>query len=73
MGLREFPAPKASFSTTFLQNCGRCINLLNTTNTTCLKNVVRRKQGQVSSKILSLQQVLFLKTVEFHGDHTKMR
>ena len=44
---------RASFSTTFLKNCGRSESL---GTTTCPKTVVECKQWHAPSKVLSLQQ-----------------
>ena len=55
----------ASFSTTFLKNCGRSEGLGTTTS---LGTVVMRNQGLAPCEILLLQQSLFF-SVKFHGDH----
>ena len=53
---------RASFSTTFLKNCGRGESL---GTTTCLITVVGGKQGHARCKIPLLQQSLFFVSVEF--------
>ena len=75
MGFQDvaFLPSRASYSSTFLNNCGRGKSL---GNTTCLKTAVGCKQGHAPCKIFSLQQNLFVVSVEFHGDHktvTKLR
>ena len=62
-----FLPSKASFSTTFLLNCGASKSLR---ATTCLKTVVGGKQGHAPCKIPYLQQSnnTFV-SVDFHGDH----
>ena len=75
MGFQDvaFHPSWASFSTTFPKNCGAGESLR---TTTCLNTVVRGKEGHAACKIPSLQQSLFLVSVEFHGDHktvTKLR
>ena len=57
---------QTSFSSTFLTCCGRGERLR---TTTCLQTVVGGKQGHALCKILSLQQILFLVSFEFHRDH----
>ena len=52
-----FLPSKASFSTTFLQNCGRGEGLV---TTTCLSAVVGDKQGHAPCRVLLLHQSLFL-------------
>ena len=51
-----FLPSRASFSSTFLKNCGRGESL---STTTCIKAVVGGKQGHAPCRILSLQQCLF--------------
>ena len=55
------PSP-ASFSSTFLKNCGRGESL---GITTCLNNVVGGKQGHALCKIPKLQQILYLRHLNF--------
>ena len=58
----SIPAIPSWFSTTFHNNCGRgeCLR-----PNTCLKTVVRGKQGHAPCIILSLQQSLFLSQLNF--------
>ena len=51
-----FLSSQASFSTTFLKNCGsgECL-----WTTTCLKTMVEGKQGHACCKILSLHEAPF--------------
>ena len=58
MGFEDvaFLPSQASFSTTFLKNCGRSVSL---GTTTCPKTVVGGKQGHAPSKMPLLQQSLF--------------
>ena len=57
---------RASFSTTFLKNCGRGESLV---TTTCHKTVVGGRQGHAPCRILLLHKACFCVSVEFHGDH----
>ena len=59
MGFLEiaFMPSRASFSTTFLKNCGRCESLW---TTTCLKTAVGVKQGHAPCRIPLLKHILFL-------------
>ena len=64
---------RATFYTTFLNNCGggECLR-----TTAYPRTVVVGKQWHAPCKILLLQQRLFLVSIEFHGDHktvTRMR
>ena len=52
-----FLSSRGSFSSTFLNNCGRSENLW---TATCLKTVARGKQGHAPFKILLLPKSLFL-------------
>ena len=59
-----FLSSRASYSTTFLKNCGRGESL---GTTTCLKTVVTGSMPlPAPCKILLLQQSLFV-SIEFHG------
>ena len=68
MGFQDaaFQPSKASFYTTFHKHYGRGEGFR---TTTCPKTVAGDKRRQALCKILSLQQSLFLVSVEFHGDH----
>ena len=67
MGCQDvaFLPSRASFSTTFISNCGRGES---PGITTCLKIVVGGKQGPVTCRILSLHQDLFFMSVKLHED-----
>ena len=58
---------QATFSTTFLKNCGRGESLK---TTTCVKTVVGGKQGHAPCEILSLYKTSFFVSIKFNGDHT---
>ena len=64
MGYQDvaFLPSRASFSTTFLKNCGRGESL---GTTTFLKTVVGGRQGHAPCEVLLLQQSLFLCLLDF--------
>ena len=72
MGFQDvaFLLSRASFYNTCLNICGRGEGLR---TTACLRTVVGGKQGHAPCEILSLQQFLFLVSVEFHVGHKTVR
>ena len=60
-----FLPSRASFHTTFLNNCGRGESL---ESTACSRNVVEINKGMLPVKCFRLNKAFFA-LVEFHGDH----
>ena len=67
MGFQDvaFLPSRASFSTMFLKNCGRCKSLR---TTTCPKTMAWAKQRHAPCKYSCTTKPL-LRTAEFNGDH----
>ena len=64
-----FLLSEASFSATFLNNCGRGESLR---TTTCLRSLVGCRQGHDPCEILLLKQSLFVSVKSYRGHKTVM-